>query len=77
MDIRLTGEDRWAWGRNGEIRRPEFVTVKTMGRGEIWLSVFATERTLQEDRSPIDLHMSKEDAGMLAAALLNEIAADD
>jgi hypothetical protein len=73
--VELTGEERWAWGRNGEIRHPKYVTVKDMslpGRPEIWLSVYANDRTLVEGKSPIDLHMSKDDARALAGKLLEE-----
>ena len=76
--VELTGEERWAWGRNGEIRRPSFVQVRRMdwpteAPTEVWLSIYANKRTLENGTSPIDLHMSPEDAANLAAAILNEL----
>jgi hypothetical protein len=70
VEIELTGDKRWAWGRNGEIQRPMFVTVRDLGGDEVWVSVYANRRTLEEGRSPIDLHMSKRDAVELGNALL-------
>lgn len=69
-EVELTGEERWAWGRNGEIRRPSIVTVKNMGDEVVWLSVYANRRTLENGTSPIDLHMSSDDARELGRALL-------
>lgn len=70
MDVRLTGE-AWAWGRNGEIRRPAFVTVQDMPGDEptIWLSVYASQRTRENGQSPIDLHLSRVDALAVAEAI--------
>jgi hypothetical protein len=78
--VELTGEDRWAWGRNGEILHPKYVTVKDMslpGRPEVWVSVYANDRTLVEGKSPIDLHLSKDDAVRLGARLLEVASGAD
>lgn len=69
-EIELTGEERWAWGRNGEIRKPGIVTVNEMSGGEVWISVYANRRTRENGTSPIDLHISRKDARALGTALL-------
>jgi hypothetical protein len=63
----------WAWGRNGEMQRPQFVTVRADGIDErrgITLSVYANRRTLEDAKSPIDLVVGPDDAEAIAAALL-------
>jgi len=69
----------WAWGRNGEIRQPKFITVTRMGGlpdspyNEVWLSVYANRKTLEEGRSPIDLHLSPRNMRALADAIVKEL----
>ena len=79
FELELGGSERWAWGRNGEIQRPKWVTVRDTSTlaPAVTISVYANDRTLSEGKSPIDLRISAEDARRFADALREAADAAD